>query len=232
MFSWFNRKKKIEEKKEEKPASKAEAKKGPSPKKQLQPQEPEPENEYEWLIESFVQFLVHPIWKMNINSYIDENCIIFEDVEENQLEHLQCHKEFVKIAESAQDDFMGEMGIDSQTALKSISIGVNIPEYKEIFDQLFLIDNFQAFKKQMVKRNKDLELEALEEQKRQQKEQEYLEQESREQNGNGNREGADSFEYQEEENKTRQEQEKADLDYCIEMSKLQSNDMQRLLGSF
>ena len=63
------------------------------------------ESEYTWLIESMVQFLVSPIWKLNINSYIDENCIIFEDVEENQLEHLKCHKEFVKVTESMLDGY-------------------------------------------------------------------------------------------------------------------------------
>ena len=29
----------------------------------------EDESEFEWLVESFVQFLVSPIWKLNINSY-------------------------------------------------------------------------------------------------------------------------------------------------------------------
>ena len=71
-------------------------------------EEIETESEYEWLVECFVQFLVSPIWKLNINSFIDENCIFFEDVEENQLEHLKIHKEFIKVADGLLENFMGE----------------------------------------------------------------------------------------------------------------------------
>jgi len=116
-------------------------------------QKEEDESEYEWLVESFVQFLVSPIWKLNINSFVDENCIFFEDVEENQLEHLNIHNEFIKISENLLDDFMGEMRITMDQAAKTILIGVNIADFKEYFDQLFLLSNFLVFKKQMVRRN-------------------------------------------------------------------------------
>lgn len=147
------------------------------------------------------------------------------------------HKEFVKIADQHLDDFMKEMGIDSETALKTIAIGVNIPEYKEIFDQQFLQDNFLVFKKQMVKRNKELELEALEEQKRVQRQEDpkpKIEQvQAQPKGGDVN----NSFEFEEsaedeEEQRTRLEQEKADLDYCIEMSKIQQSDMAKLEGMY
>jgi len=171
----------------------------------------EDESEFEWLVESFVQFLVSPIWKLNINSFIDENCIIFEDVEENQLDHLKIHKEFVLIAENLLGEFIGELGIIEEQAIKTIACGVNVPEYKEYFDQLFLIDNFLVFKKQMIRRNKELELEALE---------------SLKQNSGS--------QWVEDESQVKQteianlEQEKADLDYCIEMSKAQDDEMKKL----
>jgi hypothetical protein len=101
------------------------------------PGQAEDESEFGWLVESMVQFLVSPIWKLNINSYIDENCIIFEDVEENQLEHLKCHKEFVKLTESLLDEFISDFGIDTETFLKTVAIGINMPDYKEYFDYLF-----------------------------------------------------------------------------------------------
>lgn len=171
----------------------------------------EDESEYEWLVESFVQFLVSPIWKLNINSYVDENCIFFEDVEENQLEHLNIHKEFIKIAENLLDDFIQEMCITMDQAVKTVLIGINVPDYKEYFDQLFLLSNFLVFKKQMVRRNKELEAEALE----------ALQKNS----GSGwISDEADAKRMEIE----ALEQEKADLDYCIEMSKMQSNEMKKL----
>lgn len=169
------------------------------------------ESEYTWLIESMVQFLVSPIWKLNINSYIDENCIIFEDVEENQLEHLKCHKEFVKVTESMLDEFISDFGIDTDTFLKTVATGVNIPEYKEYFEYLFLLDKFLVFKKHMVKRNKELELEALESLKE-----------------NGGSQWVTDEAAEKKIGLAELEQEKADLDYCIEMSKLQSDEMKKM----
>jgi len=171
----------------------------------------EEESEYGWLIESMVQFLVSPVWKLNINSYIDENCIIFEDVEENQLEHLKCHKEFVKVTEGMLDEFISDFGIDTDTFLKTVAIGINVPEYKEYFEYLFLLDKFLVFKKHMVKRNKELELEALEALKE-----------------NGGSQWVTDEAAEKKIGLAELEQEKADLDYCIEMSKLQSDEMKKM----
>ena len=41
--------------------------------------------------------------------------------------------------------------------------GLKNPNHRKIFEQLLIVDNFLVFKKLMVKRNKELELEALKE---------------------------------------------------------------------
>jgi len=44
-----------------------------------------------------------------------------------------------------------------------VKAGIGNPDHKKIFEQLVLIENFQVFKKLMVKRNKALELECIRE---------------------------------------------------------------------
>jgi hypothetical protein len=43
------------------------------------------------------------------------------------------------------------------------SIGLKNKNHRKIFEQILIVDNFLVFKKLMVKRNKELEIEALKE---------------------------------------------------------------------
>jgi hypothetical protein len=46
------------------------------------------------------------------------------------------------------------------------SIGLKNKNHRKIFEQILIVDNFLVFKKLMVKRNKELEIEALKEMER------------------------------------------------------------------
>lgn len=53
--------------------------------------------------------------------------------------------------------------IDEQSFMEQVEKGLKHEKHKKIFEQLLIIDNFLVFKMMMVKRNKELELEALKE---------------------------------------------------------------------
>ena len=48
-------------------------------------------NVQEWILDSVTEFLKSPIWKNPIIQYIDENCIVFDNEEENKLEYTNIH---------------------------------------------------------------------------------------------------------------------------------------------
>jgi len=54
------------------------------------------------------------------------------------------------------------MGISTEVFIEQIHKGLNIQEHKKLFYQIILVDNFNVFKKLMIKRNKELELKAIE----------------------------------------------------------------------
>lgn len=54
------------------------------------------------------------------------------------------------------------MGISNEVFIEQIYKGLNIVEHKKLFYQIILVDNFNVFKKLMIKRNKELELKAIE----------------------------------------------------------------------
>lgn len=56
-----------------------------------------------------------------------------------------------------------EVGISEKTLEKCIIKGIKSERDSKIFQQILLCDNFIAFKKIMVAKNKELEVEALKE---------------------------------------------------------------------
>ncbi len=56
---------------------------------------------------------------------------------------------------------MKELVISEEQLLKFLLIGLKSEFHKDIFEQLMVVDNFLVFKKLMIKRNTELELEAL-----------------------------------------------------------------------
>ena len=46
----------------------------------------------DWIYELVLQYLVSPIWKVTISEFLDENCIVFDDEEENKFSYYDIHK--------------------------------------------------------------------------------------------------------------------------------------------
>jgi len=124
------------------------------------------------MYDSLLQFLTSPLWKVPIYTFLDENCIIFDDEEENKFTYTDVHnvrpmqklliiQEFKKLIEGLVEGVMKELGINEDKFMEIMERGLKNPEHRKVFEQLLIVDNFLVFKKLMVKRNKELELEAL-----------------------------------------------------------------------
>lgn len=58
------------------------------------------------------------------------------------------------------DSMVQELGISDELLEKCLMKGLRSKQHK-LFEQILVVDNFLAFKKIMVKKNKELELEAV-----------------------------------------------------------------------
>jgi hypothetical protein len=47
----------------------------------------------EWLFDSIIGFLKSPIWLNPIQSFIDENCLVFDNEEENKFSYTLLHQQ-------------------------------------------------------------------------------------------------------------------------------------------
>lgn len=92
---------------------------------------------------------------------MEENCLIFEDTEENKFEYTKIFQEFTGLTALLLESMIEEVGISETTLEKCIIKGIKSERDFKIFQQILLCDNFLAFKKIMVSKNKELEVEAM-----------------------------------------------------------------------
>jgi len=118
--------------------------------------------DWDWMFDYVMNVFRAPTWEAPIGTFIDENCTVFSDEEENKLAHKEIHEKFCVIAEKLLEQHLEEVGITPEQFVKACEWGRNRRDVnREVFDQLMAIDDFLTFKKMMVKRNMQLELEVI-----------------------------------------------------------------------
>ena len=93
--------------------------------------------------------------------FIEANCLLFEDTEENKFEYTKVHQEFTGLTALLLETMIDEVGITESQLEKCIIRGLRREKDAKIFKQVLLCDDFVSFKKVMVQKNKELEVEAL-----------------------------------------------------------------------
>ena len=121
--------------------------------------------EQDWILDIIADYLASPVWKNPIIEFIDENCIIFEDSEENRLEYTEIHMKFKKLVESKLEAYIQDLGINQQVFVATCSKAAK-KLHKSILQQILACDDFLLFKQLMVNRNIAMNKEAMEEMKK------------------------------------------------------------------
>ena len=119
----------------------------------------------DWLYDYLLQFLKSAGWKVPILEFIDQYCYQFEDSNENKLVYTEIHnviftQKFKELIDGLLDNICVTLGITHQQFFKTCETGVKNPSHRRVFEQILACDNFISFKKLMIKRNKELEVEA------------------------------------------------------------------------
>lgn len=108
-------------------------------------------------------------------SFLDDNCLVFDTEEENKLEYTQIHnvckvihqlisvhvQQFKKTVDDLLSELMAELGVTQDQFLMACEKASANPLHKKIVDQITAVDNFIAFKRLMVKRNTELNEQAI-----------------------------------------------------------------------
>lgn len=125
-----------------------------------------PKEDFEWLFDYIVTFLKSPPWTVPLNTFIDENCIIFDSDDDNKLAYTPVHQKFCELVESLLSSNLDAIGVSDEQFVAACGVSQNQEVNKLVFGQIMAVDDFLTFKKMMVKRNMELNIEAMEAYKR------------------------------------------------------------------
>ena len=157
-----------------------------------------PDSIYNWLAKK----ITSPSFRNIIKDFIDDNCSLFIDVDENTFQQGQLFNEFTQLIENILGDLLTEGGITQEQFLTAAERGLNDKKYKKYFDQLLNFSEYNYFKKMMTKRNYQIIKKIEESMAMQQKEKEIKQMEEM-QKRLGENKGKNKTEREKEEEKQR-----------------------------
>uniref|UniRef100_A0A0G4HZU2 Cilia- and flagella-associated protein 36 n=1 Tax=Chromera velia CCMP2878 TaxID=1169474 RepID=A0A0G4HZU2_9ALVE len=115
----------------------------------------------QWVVDFIVQFLRSPAWIAPVMTFVDNHCSIFDNDDENKFSYTECHNKFKKLVDDLLTDHLADLGVTPEQFGRICVNGVKDERFHKILvQQLLAVDDFLCFKKMMVKRNLQLELEA------------------------------------------------------------------------
>jgi hypothetical protein len=132
-----------------------------------------PDSIYNWITFK----ITSPGFRNIIKDFIDDNCSLFIDVDENTFQQGQLFNEFTQLIENLLGDLLAEGGISQEQFLAAAERGLSDKKNKKYYDQLLNFSEYNYFKSLMTKRNYQLIKKVEEEMVRQQEEREKKKQE-------------------------------------------------------
>jgi hypothetical protein len=101
------------------------------------------------------------MFRSEIKDFVDDNCGTFFGEDENSFQQYAFHKEFKLLIENLLEKMLGEIGASQEMFLLAAKKGLENNEDKKYYEQLIACDNYVYFKNMMIKRNLQLEEQAM-----------------------------------------------------------------------
>jgi hypothetical protein len=119
-------------------------------------------DENDWIFDYVMNVFRSPAWEVPIMCFLDANCAVFDAEDENKFAYSELHEQFRELVEGVLSDNLAEIGLSAadfaDVCERSKGAGdMNV----DVVNQILAMDDFVTFKKLMVKRNLELELEAI-----------------------------------------------------------------------
>ena len=114
----------------------------------------------EWIYEYILQFLKSRTFTDPIKEFIDRNCDIFQNREENKLEYTVLHNRFKEAIETSLEFMLIEIGCTQEQFVACAEYGLTQEEDRSYFEKIIAVDNFLYFKSLMVQRNAQIQEQA------------------------------------------------------------------------
>ena len=173
-----------------------------------------PSDENDWLFDFVLQFLESELFDSAVMDFVDEKCEIFDNEEENKFAYTDIHREFKEHVDALLSSNLGELGVTPELFYEACAKGRNSRDInRTVYDRMIAMDDFQTFKKIMVKRNMELQMEAIQSMKEQ-----------------NEKESADLKQQEEEEDKRALQQSLLDMELIHKQEELEQLELEQALS--
>lgn len=120
-----------------------------------------------WVFDSLVGFLRGPVWNVPILTFIEHKSLVFEPGEDdkNEAEYKKIHEDYKNLVDFMLGSYMEDIGITPQQFEAACGLGtgkIKTQFQHGLFEQVWAADDFEIFKRMMVQKNIELQLQALE----------------------------------------------------------------------
>jgi hypothetical protein len=118
-------------------------------------------SEEDWLTHVLGTIFQSPSWTVPISSWVDERCLVFDNEQEHKHIFNTLHKEFLSFVEARLEAALKALGLDGDVLVALAAASPPGSRLRRQIDEVMVVDDFGAFKRLMVARNKELEAAAL-----------------------------------------------------------------------
>ncbi|XP_061212809.1 cilia- and flagella-associated protein 36 [Neopsephotus bourkii] len=122
----------------------------------------EEEGDLEWVVDTIAGFLRGPAWSIPILEFMEQKCDVFDDEEESKLSYTEIYQEYQALVEKLLEDYLKEVGINEEKFQEAFSSPLAKTHTSQaILQTVLAAEDFRLFKKMMVQKNIEMQLQAL-----------------------------------------------------------------------
>ncbi|NXX89166.1 CFA36 protein, partial [Centropus bengalensis] len=122
----------------------------------------EEEGDVEWVVDTIAGFLRGPAWSIPILEFMEQKCEVFDDEEESKLSYTEIYQEYQALVEKLLEDHLKEVGINEEKFQEAFSSPLAKTHTSQaILQTVLAAEDFRLFKKMMVQKNIEMQLQAL-----------------------------------------------------------------------
>ncbi|KAM9257619.1 cilia- and flagella-associated protein 36 [Cariama cristata] len=122
----------------------------------------EEEGDVEWVVDTIAGFLRGPAWSVPILEFMEQKCEVFDDEEESKLSYTEIYQEYQALVEKLLEDYLKEVGINEEKFQEAFSSPLAKTHTSQaILQTVLAAEDFRLFKKMMVQKNIEMQLQAI-----------------------------------------------------------------------
>ncbi|XP_054239728.1 cilia- and flagella-associated protein 36 [Indicator indicator] len=120
------------------------------------------EGDVEWVVDTIAGFLRGPAWSIPILEFMEQKCEVFDDEEESKLSYTEIYQEYQALVEKLLEDYLKEVGINEEKFQEAFSSPLAKTHTSQaILQTVLAAEDFRLFKKMMVQKNIEMQLQAI-----------------------------------------------------------------------